>query len=293
MACPADRFRPSAHTSDGLTLWAPADLEPVSTAVPGQAAAPAMARPASWPDAIEIERVVPASGNMTVGPQQFWLGTSRVGQTVRFWIDTTTVHLSIGGWRIKTVPSRLSAVDLARLRTAGARPAGPPPAGPAPGPLAASSCVEVQRLVNASGIITLATRSSWSAPRWPGSAPGSAWTARSCTSSPRTASCGAPCPAPSRPASGTSSRASGWPVPQPLPAASLVIQRKVSSRGGIQVARQRIQVGLPHAGQVVTIELADTTLRIIDNQGELIATVPRNSTGEISRFKAHGTRQSR
>ena len=56
------------------------------------------------------------------------------------------------------MPSRLSAVDLARLRTAGARPAGPPPAGPAPGPLAANSCVEVQRLVNAAGIITLANQ---------------------------------------------------------------------------------------------------------------------------------------
>jgi len=65
------------------------------------------------------------------------------------------VHLSIDGWRIKTVPSRLSAVDLARLRQNGACPAGPPPAGNAPGALAATSCVEVQRLVNAAGIITL------------------------------------------------------------------------------------------------------------------------------------------
>ena len=81
--------------------------------------------------------------------------------------------------------------------------------------------------------------------------------------------------------------------PQPLPPASLAIQRKVSSRGGIQVARQRIQVGLPHAGQIVTIELGGTVLRVIDSNGELLTTVPRNSTGEISRFKAHGTRQSR
>jgi Integrase core domain len=155
MACPADKFRPSAGADDGLALWAPADLEPVTTAVPGPAAAPVVADPVSWPDAIEIERIVPASENMTIGPQQFWLGTSRIGQSVSFWIDTTTVHMSIDGWRIKTVPSRLSAVDLARLRNAGARPAGAPPDGPAPGPLAASSCVEVQRLVNAAGIITL------------------------------------------------------------------------------------------------------------------------------------------
>jgi hypothetical protein len=73
---------------------------------------------------------------------------------------------------------------------------------------------------------------------------------------------------------------------------STVIQRKVSSRGGIQVARQCIHVGLPHAGRIVTVELGDTTLRVIDGSGELLATVPRNSTGEISRFKAYGTRHS-
>jgi hypothetical protein len=73
----------------------------------------------------------------------------------------------------------------------------------------------------------------------------------------------------------------------------MVIQRKVSSRGGIQVARQRIHVGLPHAGRIVTIELADTTLRVIDPDGELLATVPRNGNGEISRFKAYGSKHSR
>ena len=76
--------------------------------------------------------------------------------------------------------------------------------------------------------------------------------------------------------------------PKPLPAASTTIQRKVSSCGGIQVARQRIQVGFSHAGKIVTIETGDTTLRIIDEHGELITTVPRTSTGEISRFKAYG-----
>ena len=66
----------------------------------------------------------------------------------------------------------------------------------------------------------------------------------------------------------------------------------MSSRGGIRVARQRIHVGLPHAGRIVTIELGDTTLRIIDSTGELLTTAPRNGTGEISRYKAHGSKQS-
>jgi len=55
--------------------------------------------------------VVWSSGNMTVGPPQFWLGAGRTGQAVSFWIDTTTVQMSVAGWRIKTVrsPDRLPA----------------------------------------------------------------------------------------------------------------------------------------------------------------------------------------
>ncbi len=293
MACPADKFRPSPVTGDALSLWAPADLAPVTSPPAIGDTVPAVQQPAGWPDAIEIDRVVPPSGNMTVGPQQFWLGTSRTGQTVSFWIDTTTVHMSIAGWRIKTVPSRLSAVDLARLRNSGVRPAGPPPAGPAPGPLAATSCVEVERLVNAAGIITLGNQVIQVGSPLAGqrarirldgqvmhviTQDGILW---------RTL----PCPIPP----GQRHRLQGVRLagPQPLPAAILAIQRKVSSRGSIQVARQRIQVGLRHARQTVTIQLGDTALRIIDQHGELITTVPRVSNGEISRFKAYGSRQPR
>jgi hypothetical protein len=65
----------------------------------------------------------------------------------------------------------------------------------------------------------------------------------------------------------------------------------VSSRGGIQLARQCIQVGISHAGQTVTAEPGDTTVQVIDQHGELITIVPRSSTGEISRFKAYGSRR--
>jgi hypothetical protein len=66
--------------------------------------------------------------------------------------------------------------------------------------------------------------------------------------------------------------------PDPLPQSRLSIQRKVSSRGGIQVARQRIQVGFSHAGQTVTIELSDTTLRVIGQHGKLVTTIPAQAT---------------
>jgi hypothetical protein len=292
MACPADRFRPRPAESDGLELWTPADLESVSTPACESEAGARVTEPVTWPDAIEIDRVVPPSGNMTVGPQQFWLGTSRTGQIVRFWIDTTTVHLSIGGWRIKTVPSRLSTVDLARLRQHGARPAGPPPAGNAPGARAATSCVEVQRLVNTAGIITLGNQVIQVGSPLAGqrariridgqvmhviTQDGILW---------RTLPCAIP-PGQRHKLQGV--RLAG---PEPLPQPRLTIQRNVSSRGSIQIARQRIQVGFPHAGQTVTIELGDTTLRVIDHNGELITTVPRDGAGEITRFKAYGTRHS-
>jgi len=172
-------------------------------------------------------------------------------------------------------------------------PAGPPPAGPAPGALAATACVEVQRLVNAAGIVTLGNHVIQVGSPLAGqrarirldgqvmhviTQDGVLW---------RTL----PCPIPP----GQRHRLQGVRLagPQPLPAPGLVIQRRVSSRGGIQVARQRIQVGFSHAGQIVTIELGDTTLRIIDGNGELITAVPRDSRGEISRFKAYGSKQPR
>jgi transposase len=138
-----------------------------------------------------------------------------------------------------------------------------------------------------------ASRSSRSAPRWPDSEPASASTARSCTSSPRTASCGAPCPAPSRPAGGTGCKASASPAQtrchNPAWPSNGAYLAAAVSRSPASTSRS----ASPHAGKTVTIELGHTTLRVIDSNGELITTVPRNSTGEISRFKAYGTRTPR
>ena len=287
MATPAERFRASAGSEDELPLWAPADLEPVSGPVPACAEAPA-AEPASWPDAVEVDRVVPASGNMAVGPQQFWLGPARAGQQVTFWIDTSTVHLSTGGWRIKTVPSRLSAADLARLRLSGARPAGPPPAGPSPGSLAASRCVEVDRLVNAVGGVTLGNQLILVGSPLAGqrarirldgqlmhviTQDGVLWRSLPCPILP-----------------GQRHRLQGVRLagPAPLPEAATAVQRRVSSRGGIQVARQRIQAGMAHAGKTVTVLSEDTSFRLVID-GELSASCPAPPAGKstVTRLMQH------
>jgi transposase InsO family protein len=293
MATPASRFRPSPpREGEALSLWAPADLEPLTSppAAPDDTAIPA--EPASWPDAVEVDRVVPPSGNMTVGPQQFWLGTARAGQKVTLWIDTTTCHLSIGGWRVKTVPSRLTEVDLARLRHADGRPAGPPPAGPSPGALAASRCVEVDRLVNGIGGITLLNRLILVGSPLAGqrarirldgqlmhviTQDGVLW---------RTL----PCPVPP----GQRHRLQGVRLagPAALPEAAPAVQRRVSSRGGIQVARQRIQVGMTHARKIVTVICENNTFRLVID-GETVAAVPRTTSRQIDRYKAYATRPGR
>jgi transposase InsO family protein len=293
MAVPADPFRPSAPVPDDpLTLWVPADLKPVTSPPAAPEDAAADPEPASWPDAVEVDRVVPPSGNMMIGPQQFWLGTARAGQTVTLWIDTATAHLGIGGWRVKTVPSRLSEVDLARLRHAGARPAGPPPSGPFPGALAATRCVEVDRLVNSAGIITLGGQviqvgfplaGQRARIRLDGvvmhviTQDGVLWRSL-------------PCPIPP----GQRHRLQGVRLagPGPLPESGLTVQRRVSSRGSIQVARQRIQVGMTHAGKIVTVVPEHDSFRLVID-GETARVVPRTTGKEIDRYKAHATRPAR
>jgi hypothetical protein len=292
MATPASRFRPSLpETGKELSLWMPADLEPLTSPAPGPGDEPAVTEPASWPDAIEVDRVVPPSGNLWAGGQQFWLGTARAGQTVTLWMDTTTVHLSIGGWRVKTVPSRLTEVDLARLRHTDGRPAGPPPAGPSPGTLAASRCVEVDRLVNGIGGVTLLNRLILVGSPLAGqrarlrldgqlmhvlTQDGRLW---------RTL----PCPIPP----GQRHRLQGVRLAGPAPPAeaNLTVQRRVSSRGGIQVARQRIQAGMTHAGKIVTVICENDSFRLVI--GETARVVPRTTSREIGRYKACATHAGR
>jgi integrase-like protein len=293
MATPASRFRPAPHGGDDeLQLWAPADLQSITGPPPASDSAATAAKPASWPEAVEVDRVVPPSGNLWVGGQQFWLSSARAGQTVTLWMDTTSVHLSVGGWRVKTVPSRLSEADLARLRRSNARPAGPPPAGPSPGALAASQCVEVDRLVNGIGGVTLLNQlilvgfplaGQRARLRLDGQVmhvitqDGKLW---------RTL----PCPIPP----GQRHRLQGVRLagPAPLPDAAITVQRRVSSRGGIMVAKQKIQAGMTHAGKIATVVCEKNSFRLVID-GDTIAEVPRTTSQEISRYKAYATRPGR
>jgi hypothetical protein len=242
------------------------------------------------PEAVELERVVPASGNLAIRPQQFWLGPDRAGQTVSFWIDTTTVHLSLDGVRFKTLPSRYSVVDLARLGAIGARPAGPPPAPPSAAALSAGAVVELDRTVTGVGLVALGGRFLQIGYPLAGQrvtlrlerdlvhviAQGRLW---------RTL------PTPIAPEARRRLRGARLAGPPPAPDPGPVrVQRHVSCRGGIQVCNQRVQVGFPHARKIVTVEVEDACFRILDEHESILCVVPRTNTEEVTRFKAYGHR---
>jgi hypothetical protein len=71
-----------------------------------------------------------------------------------------------------------------------------------------------------------------------------------------------------------------------VPQGPVVVRRRASQRGQLQVAGERVQVGLPHARQVVTVHVAEHEFRIFDEDG-LIKVVPRRDRQEVTRFTAH------
>jgi len=73
------------------------------------------------------------------------------------------------------------------------------------------------------------------------------------------------------------------PAPQPGPE-PVRVDRRVSSRGAIVVAGQRIHVGIAYAGRTLTVEAADNTWRVYDGDG-LVAEVGRTTTKPIARYK--------
>ncbi|MDR8407443.1 hypothetical protein MTP10_01665 [Nonomuraea sp. 3-1Str] len=54
---------------------------------------------------VEVKRVVPASGNLSIGRQQAWLGPERAGLPITMLISTDHLHVfTAAGGRVKSVP---------------------------------------------------------------------------------------------------------------------------------------------------------------------------------------------
>ncbi|PRY30267.1 hypothetical protein [Pseudosporangium ferrugineum] len=70
------------------------------------------------------------------------------------------------------------------------------------------------------------------------------------------------------------------------------MERRISARGSLAVAGQRIHVGMIHAGLTVTVETADTTWRIYHGD-ELLTEVARTTTKNVARFKVRKPERQR
>ncbi len=285
MAFPASRFGPAASP---LELRVPArhGLTPTPESDPAPAAGPTTSAGAEPPRvAIEADRLVPPSGNMWIGGQQIWLGPALAGRTVTIWADETVLHVLLDGARLKTLPSRLGVIELARLAADGARPAGPPllPAG-------SSTAVEVERMVNAVGLVGLASRQlnvgyELAGQRVTLRMDGTQMAVISHDGELlRTLPC--PVPAADRHRLRGARRAGSMAAPLAGP---VVVQRRVSQRGSIMVARQKIQVGMIHARKIVTVTAGDHSFQL-DIDGESVGTIPRTTSSEIHRYKAYATK---
>jgi hypothetical protein len=236
-------------------------------------------------EAVEVDRVVPASGNLMVAQQQVWLGPARAGLPVVIWVDTERLHvLGVGGGRIKTTASRLSQRDLARLRNEGGREARPSPLPRVQPEL--PPAVEVDRTVNVHGGVTISGKQISVGSHLAGQRVrirldgillhviDDAGNLRRTMRSPLTA---AAC------ARVRDGRPAG-PPPPPDPD-GVSVDRVVGIQGTINVAGQKVRVGRVHARKVVRVLIEETTLTVHDGQA-VIAAVPRQSTTEVNRFRA-------
>src|SRR5215467_10212795 len=258
MAFPASRFRSAASV---LELQAPASLAPGSPAqadsgLPASSPTPAAeARPQT---AEEADRLVPPPGNLWIGGQQIWLDPALAARTITIWADETVLHVMLDGTRLKTLPARLGVIELARLAADGARPARPPPIQPGTG-----TAVAVERMVNGTGLVALAGRQLSVGYELAGQRVTLRMdgTQMAVISHDGELLRTLPCPVPpadrhqlrgARRAASMTARAAG-PV---------VVQRRVSQRGSIMVATQRIHVGMIHARKIVTVTASDHSFQI-------------------------------
>jgi transposase InsO family protein len=290
MAFPASRFAPAVSP---LPLRVPPQLAGASARQPEQHELSSADRPAAAvldgqeapPVAVEADRVVPPSGNLWIGGQQVWLGPALVDRKVTIWVDETSLHVLLDGARIKTLPSRLGVAELARLAASGARPAGPSPLLAGTG-----MAVEVERTVNATGLAGLAGAQLNVGYQLAGQRVilRMDGTQMMVITTDGELARTMPCPVPA----GDRYRLRGArkaTASAPPPSGPVTVQRRVSARGGIMVATQKIQVGLIHAGKIVTVTAGDHSFRL-EVDGQAAGVVPRTTTSEIHRYKAYAAR---
>src|SRR5215213_6038310 len=154
---PAERFSPIPEEQRHLVeLWLPPVLAATTTRTAEEQAESAeggVAGPVPWAGGpVELDRIVPPSGNMQLAGKQFWLGPHRSGQVVRFWAGVDMIHLLIGGAKVKTVRSHLT---VNRPRPPDHRGRGQRRSVTAAADRPRRTAVEVDRAISSGGITSL------------------------------------------------------------------------------------------------------------------------------------------
>ena len=296
---PADRFTPVPEAERAvLPVWLPPTLVAAPTLLAGPETdaeddgavdhATSESAGAPWAGGpVELDKIVPPSGNMLLAGKQFWLGPARAGQIVRFWADPDLVHLFIGGTRVKTVRSHLTVADLARLVAQGAVNAGPSPLPP----VEQGDAVEVERVVSKDGLVTLGGHMLLAAEILGGRRVGIRiepdlllfydLDSRELL---RTR------PNPLTLDQIRRLRGNRPAGPPPRPSLEPVrVQRRASNTGVITICRQKIALGRAYRHQTLTVTVSDTTLAIELDDGETRA-VRRTTTLPIRNIKANRPR---
>ena len=289
---PADRFRPVPDEQRQLIeLWLPPTLEPappVETASAGSPVAEAAAAADRWLGGpVELDQVVPPSGNMWLTGRQFWLGPARAGLTVRFWASTEVVHLSIAGARIKSVASHLTVADLRKLAGGGARNAGPPPIPT----LTDGAAVEVDRVISPAGTFTLGGRILVGAAILAGRRVGiriEPTTLLLFDLDTRTLLRTRPNPLTTKQVLRLRGARPAGPPPRPAQE-PVRVQRLADHTGVVSVCGQRVGVGRAHARRTLTVLVSDTTLAIELGDGDTHI-VRRTTTSPATTIKARSPR---
>jgi hypothetical protein len=282
---PADRFTPVPPAQrDLVELWLPPVLTAVSSTEGSPPPTDTTAAPGRWQGGpVEFDRVVPPSGNMWVAGRQFWLGPARAGIMVRVWADTQLIHLSAGGARIKTLRSRLSVADLAKLAATGAIPAGPAPLPPAED----GQAVEVERPVSRGGLVCLGSHRLLAAEILSGQLVGiriEPATLMFYDPATRVLLRTRPNPLTHAQAARLRGARPAGPPPRP-PSEPVRVQRRASATGIIMICGQKIALGRACAGQTLTIAVSDTTLAIELDDAET-RVVRRTTTTPVRNIKA-------
>jgi transposase InsO family protein len=236
--------------------------------------------------AVELSRLVPPSGNLSISEQQVWLGPKMVGQKIEIWADTVSVHISMEGQHLKTVPSRLSINSLHRLVREGATVAGPPPRGPAAtGLRAADATLELERSVNGVGLVALGGKQfvvgiALAGQRVRIRLEGDIGHVISSGVVVRSFACAL------EPSKRQRLQGARLPDSTPLPSTEpIVVGRRVCATGVITVGGQRVVMGRAHRRKTVEVLVEQRYLRIT-HQGATIKVVARNTPREVNRFKA-------